>query len=444
MKARYIIILLISLIFSLSNLSYAITNNEPAKANLKVTLHALGIGFAFQDSSGGIWYRSENSLLWWDEKKQTWEQTPVKILPHPNWMARPAPPWQGWLHPPCPIIGRNGSMLVVAIRDVYQDETNKEDPELKDWRQLLEYGKAQASKIGKEYWLEAWLYTEGKWCGPEKFDELLKKNKDQILRNFTLQSERCDFFDLFCREKELWTAFDNEVRVFLDNGAILTWKIPESKNNHFGFPSKFLNLVLLPDGQIWCFHDLEITMLTIQDGELHGEPMTNGTIKLPLDYIWKDPQIHVAKNGQVWMVTYPQYGSGGISLVYEDKQWKQNEDIGTFYCEDAYGGLWFLRSKRDHGGQRGYIILADSKKFNLPLPGKYPAGLVTPATKDKMIACCGNKIFTIIRSDKTDSGWLVEKEFSPDLEKNWFMDKAFIDGQGTIIIGTCTAKESLK
>ncbi len=98
---------------------------------LRVEKEKLVVARVVTDDVGKMWAEpvSGGALLQWHGGK--WIDTPVQPLFHPVWTARPASPWSQWtwnsgrlfrLH------GKNGSVLVVRIRDVYQmDEPPKDD-----------------------------------------------------------------------------------------------------------------------------------------------------------------------------------------------------------------------------------------------------------------------------------------------------------------------------
>ena len=70
------------------------------------------------DNTGQIWGTTPNALLRWDGQAGSWQETPITIPPRPQWLAHPAPPWQGWATPPRIIIGRGDYLLAVVVCDI--------------------------------------------------------------------------------------------------------------------------------------------------------------------------------------------------------------------------------------------------------------------------------------------------------------------------------------
>src|SRR5262249_34969678 len=133
----------------------------------------------FQGPGNALWAERPGEFPLLRRKGRGWEQTPVRILPRPAWIARPMAPWQRWAQFPNTrfIPGEGGGLLAVLVRDVYQDAHGQvgkgkaANPFGTDW-EVVKVGRDLAKKRGKELWLEGWLLRKGGVVGPMPIEQL--------------------------------------------------------------------------------------------------------------------------------------------------------------------------------------------------------------------------------------------------------------------------------
>jgi hypothetical protein len=398
----------------------------PAGCDLtQVRQEKLGPGKTFQDAAGQIWRTMGHSLLRWDGKAARWAETPVKGLPHPPWDPRPASPWGAWAQPPRVLTGAGGTVLAVAVRDVYQDVLKDHPDKAKDWREVLQLGKALAVGRDQPFWLVGWIYHDGRWTGPQSLAELLAAERRVLLRDFQGQTPTAGFFDLQSDGKNLWYSDGRSVHVFDGRGKLASWALPEGKSSP---PLRPTNLVRLPDGTLWCLHGAEVTALTLADGRIvaRAEPGA----RLPDRAVVSDISIHVARDGQVFF--WSERWLGNRPFFWRKGAWVREEEMGPFAGEDADGGLWFLPGGGEGTwSEKGYNLLRKGERYRVPLPERCQRGAVTPAGAGRLLAAGSDRCFVLVRAEKEPAGWRVEATYG--LKSFGETGGLFLDRHGHVV-----------
>ncbi|MCI0459882.1 MAG: hypothetical protein L0Z62_23270 [Gemmataceae bacterium] len=369
---------------------------------LRVERAATAVRRVFQDSAGGIWGQTEYepvALRRWSGKG--WEDTPVKIPPHPPWTARRGPPWLSWTQPRAHFItGRGGMVLAVVVRDVYQDAFAKEPEKLKGWQAILQAGQARLQPGAPEHWLEGWLLREGQWLGPLKLENLVGRERLALANHFTEPSRRGAAFALQGDGKgRVWLARDGKVFVH-DGDGVAEWTVPGKKSGH----EPALSLCLLPDGRMLCASPAklgyQLHALTAKGGRITAEPFA--APKWP-DYVsqWQAPGLLVSKGGDLFLWLGLSSGSRELVWVRRGGQWVERKDLGRPLFEQD-GAVWCLPGEgHQHGHKdRGYRIVRGDKTITFPWPNAYSFGELTVGPDGKVYAACDY--------------WLVALERAPD------------------------------
>ena len=385
----------------------------------------LGLGRAFQDSGGGIWFQTDRRLLRWSGSG--WDATPVERKPHPQWRAEPAPPWYAFdrgLHVIC---GSRGALLAVAVRDVYQDGGGGRVP----WRHVRKRGRGAKEAGQPIYWLEGWLWRNGSWAGPMKIRELIAKHLSTFRKQFTLQTPAWAYFDLQSDGRRVWVAYNSTVSVFSPDGKALTWSIPLPKSWQRLLP---VNLVVLPDGKVWCAYlagrDLNVVRMEFSKAHLRPRPLPEAGMKNSQPARWA--KLHLSREGQLWR-SHPR----GTSVWQADPSprkggaWKDREDLGRLVLADDDGALWFAR-KPGRISDRGYDILHNGVMHKLDWPVHLPTGAVTRAAPRRWLASCQRFVVSIVSAGKGSlRTWKIGRvHLLADLPES---EGVFLDGRGHLI-----------
>jgi len=389
----------------------------------------LGIGRAFQDSSGRIWFvgsRGLSGLLRWDAR--AWQPTPVKRLPHPDWTAEPAPPWNPFDRGLHVVQGTKGALLAATVRDIFQDAANQPAGR-GGWRGLPQLA-VDAAKAGKPvHWLEGWLWHAGRWAGPMKIDELVKERFATLRERLTLQTPRTARFDLQSDGERIWLVHDGQVRAWSAGGRVTpAWHVPHGN---------LANLVLMPQGKVWCIYPmssrLEVVELAVAGGRIRATPIPAAGAG-GASYL-KGSRFRLTRGGQLWRWWHRRGGSGWYGLassafLWTGEAWQQQKGLGGLAFEDDDGALWFVRALRAVA-DRGYRIVRGDKAFDLRWPPQLPMGLVTK-TRGQYLASCGRYIVSLEPAGKDRPGqWALGRvRLLADLSETLGV---FLDGRGNLI-----------
>jgi len=423
-------------------------------------------GTVFRDTAGHLWSITPRdsmrrgdlgTLLKWDGEKRAWQQTPVANAPRPGWGRRSAPPWGAWARPPVVILGSKGYLLAVVVCDTYQqileaierdlspiDRANRVEKEVENMRSR------HTDKTDSLYWLEGYLYRDGKWCEPRRLKELLTTERAFFVKHFNQQTTARKFFDLQVSGKNLWWAEGTSVHVLDEVGKHATWTAPSENVKKGSFsraPVEWLravNLVLLPDGTLWYIDGLNVTALRLTHRGIEAELVASDTALLgnsPDICVGQGANVYVSRDGRVW--TYqrnPANPEHFPSYLFQDGQWTR-EPVGAFLVEDDRGGMWFLPGvekrwntvEERRNSKTRYIILKDDQcyRLDMPIPEGFSLGMVTPAGKDTLLAVCGDRrVFALERSE-ANPGWAVRSVIG--LNGLSGLARVWLDGHGNLV-----------
>jgi hypothetical protein len=407
----------------------------------------------FRDTAGQLWgittgsksvrHGSQGALLKWDGEKRSWQRTPGVSPPRPSWVRRGAPPWQDWARPPVVILGSEGSLLAVVVSDAYQQAQQAIDgdpaPPKHGIRVQEDVDDIESRHTGKNdslYWLDAYLYRDGKWCEPRRLNELLTTEQAFFVKHFNQQTPTPEFFDLQVSGKNLWWVEGTSVHVLDEGGIHATWTAPRNKEEKGSVSREpvgrlhAINLVLLPDGTLWHIDGLNVTALRLTRRGIEAETLPRDATAC----VGQGARVYVARNGRVWTYqknpTEPEYFP---SYLFRDGHWTR-EAVGAFLLEDNSGGLWFLPAIEElRNSSNRYNILKGDQcyRLDMPMPKGFSVGMVTPAGTDTLLAVCGgHRVFALERS-KAKLGWAVRSVIGlngpSDLAPVW------LDGHGNLV-----------
>jgi hypothetical protein len=355
----------------------------------------------FQDPSGMIWgqrYHEQPALFRWSGKN--WQETPVKTPPHPSWRNRRGPPWYAWqVQSPVILTGENGTMLVIEVRDVYQEaESELMDGESVSWEKLNERAIELSDQRGSEYWFEGWLLQDEKWIGPLPVAELLQRQRVALIQNFTVQSQQTAPFNLQSDGENLWVAYDGSAWVYSEKD-ILEWKQPHQPKTGLAQAC----LCRLPDGRMLCcsstneYAHFQLHVLSLQDRKIRSEPfpLPDDAIYVSRNPRWNDWFPYVTRNGDLWLWL------GYRTCQFQAGTWITREDLGRPLFEEPDGTLWFMPGK-DYDGldpQRGYRLVKGDKTSTFAWPIEYPFGWPTLSPTGEVHAACGYWQVTLSAAD---------------------------------------------
>jgi hypothetical protein len=390
----------------------------------------LGPGQMFGDTAGQLWRTTDSRLLRWDGKARTWEQMLVLGAPRPHWDARPTPPWHGWAFPPRIISGENGSLLAVVVRDVYQEiDREKLEDKMPSWREVVAQGQELAKKRGREYWLEARLYRDGKWSEASALDDLLGAERRLLLESFPGQAPEFSFFDMQASGTDLWWSDGTAVHVLDGQGKRASWACPKDPKVQQGRREDLhrTNLVRLSDGTIWFADGLDVYSLRLTKGMIEAALLPEA--KLPGYATSLHRQMHVARDGS--LLLYRADGFGGESWVLREGKWVRPDGVGLFVLEDPGGALWFLPGGGEgYNSWKGYNILRGEKRLRLAMPGDFPKGHVATVDKGTLLAAGGDRVFLLVRTSE-EPGWSVKDVVG--LQGTYENGPVWLDGKGNIV-----------
>lgn len=400
------------------------------------------IGRVLQDSSGDLWLVENDGGLTSGLRQLTekgWTQTPVKQLPHPNWTARPAPPWNGKTGPVVVISGKNGSLLAVVLRDIYQDMV-KDLPKDHDHWNISKLEGEKYNGATEKVWLEGWLRKQGKWMGPTRIEKLLKDEYDTIRKDFQDSRSLPMHFDLVSDGQTIWTIFNGQLTAY-DGEKTLTRQMPrDEKWRHYLLGAyKFFRH---PDG-LWCYtrvnDTFDIAQVSLKEGRIVATQLPGLTYKGRVHPVWQLPRFHVTSDKQVIATIFESGPTTMHPYFFKDGAWKRHDDLGQFWLEDADGNLWFQREDR-WKETTGYDVIRGNNAETFPMPNTWTESLNSAGDKRRFskFQFSGKKgivhrIAELSATGKTGAaGWKVEAVYSIDSSPH-MPTQLFADRWGNLV-----------
>jgi len=402
---------------------------------IRLQIDPSGIRPIFQTRDGTIWgdhgerpYAPPGKpwLVRWDGS--AWTDTPVRILPHPQWTNRMMAPWNRWWRRPVVLPGRD-CVLAVVQHDVYQDMEAAGKGDQLDLFEVLRKDRQDPNGHNSK-WYEAWLYYHGKWSEVARLDSLLEKRWSLLAAEYTKPSARSEWFAAQGDGNgRLWVAYDSNVSVFSREGA-MQWTIPiESR------ASTVSHLCGLPDGRmLLCSSNLgsgALWALSVKEGKVVAD-----VVPKPWGSAFRNirPVAFVARDKTIWL-------TGGGVWRLRGNRWERRDDLAEFLFEDTDGSLWF-----QPGGEyrmlphHGFRVVKGEETKTFPWPSEYPLGMLTPTLDGRLLAICD---YWIIELDKADDALKrkVSKARIADHLVGRF-DPAFQAKDGAVFVGCWRGKES--
>jgi hypothetical protein len=335
------------------------------------------IGRVLTDDSADLWfvencaglhpYHSSGGGGLWLLTEKGWVETPVKQMPRPSWGARFGPPWMKWAAPVAAIAGKNGSMLAVVTRDIYQEMVKSLPKDNTHWdvsRLEEEKHKNQAEKM----WLEGWLRKQGKWIGPMRLEKLLKEERDVIRKDFQDSRSLHMHFDLMSDGQATWTVFNGQLTA--DDGEKVVQHVLSGNERLGKYMLAGHDLFRHPDG-IWCIarsnEGFVISAVSLKEDRIVTKEIPELRYRSHVSHVWQLPHLHVTKDKQTiaWV-----HESGPATIhpyFLKDGAWKRRDDLGEFFVEEGDGSLWFEPIDR-WKDTTGYVVLNGDKMETFPMP----------------------------------------------------------------------------
>jgi hypothetical protein len=324
-----------------------------------------------KDEAGKVWAEQQygGGLFQWHRGK--WLETPVLPLYHPAWTARPASPWNDWTSAAARLVrvpGKDGALLVVRVRDVYQTDEPPggefvppraiRDP---NFPHPAPAPGVPAAGEKPKYWLEAFLFRGGKWSGPTDLRRLLASESAALLADFPTAAGEMSYCAFVNDGARLWVAFDGKVLTGDKTGKVIEADWPLEKPKH---PLPFVMLSATADGKVVLSgtlgdgHALAVSpegkVVATDFAMPGGSPAAN-----PNDALahWK-----LAKDGTLWYWTETVYKFGARVWHLRDGRWAEKKGLGAPFHEDADGNLWCHPEPRLAGKLR--VLVASGTRTN--------------------------------------------------------------------------------
>ncbi|MCI0464445.1 MAG: hypothetical protein L0Z62_46525 [Gemmataceae bacterium] len=411
-------------------------------------------GQAFQDSAGGIWCAAgrsggrggqERRLFRWTG--EGWEPAPPRDLTYPAWARRSMPPWHYHHRPLTALPGRDGTVLAVAVGDLYQTAPGgKEEGQDDIVRKLLVFQREKQQAFDAERkqfpakfrrpwemptWLVAWLYTGREWVGPVEIETLCRQQRATLLRAFPDTHGGPHHFDLLSDGERLWVAYRGRVTAYAPTAAC-TWDFPDRDDKRPEYPST-QKLVRLPDGGVWCClpHDkgMKIFALAVRDAKIEAKEVPVASEGAPRAF-------HLARQEGLVGWGAPREPNVTQVVFWRKGRWEAWADGRGFAGEDEQGGVWLLPWQRQ-GLEDGYHVYRDGQLTRFPLPDGMRGGLLTRAGKGRMIATAHDGLARRWRVLEIVAGgakgqWEVRRAWGSD-EYGLDGHRVFADGKGNFI-----------
>jgi hypothetical protein len=356
----------------------------------------LGPGARIVAGPGGeVWFQSTHAVARWNGTGL--DPSPVKELPHPRWSARSAPPWNGLRGSDLITLpGRDGSVLVVAFRDLYQDVARDHGAKADDHWAVRGLVQPRIDAGAPLVWLEGWLFASGRWVGPLPIDQLVRQERQALVHDFDVPTPETRAFDLQSDVTVLWYAYGGRVGAIPPDGRLRIRKIPWTAEAGRSYPP--MNLIRRPDGTIWCTSSTKdgfrVLELKLAGGEIEGESVERASFAAPgarpgVRAVW--PWLYQARSGQVVMdIGGPReiWNARPIIHLLGDSGWTRRDDLGRLAFEDDDGSLWFLPGEsRGRGPERNAFRKVKGSETTPVLAGDYRwSGPVTRLSDGRLIA----------------------------------------------------------
>lgn len=339
-----------------------------------------------------------------------------------------APPWHGWDCPPRIVVGENGSLLAVVVRDVFQEiDTAKLEDGMGSWREVLRQGQELAEKRGRNFWLDARLYRDGKWSEARALEDLLAGEREFLVKSFPGQTPDFSFFDMQVSGTELWWSDGTAVHALDADGRHAAWALPEGEDSSARGHLRSVNLLRLADGVIWCVDGANVYSLKCEKGRI--EAAARPEAKLPGYPHWPNRHLYAVPSGSLWYWFSNTSGAGTWTL--HEGTWEIPKGLGLFLREDSDGTLWFLPGGGEGSNSwKGYNLVSGDKRLRLPMPGDFPKGHVANVDKDKLLATGGDRVFLLVRTAE-EPGWRVKDVVG--LKETYENGPVWLDRQGNLV-----------
>lgn len=389
-----------------------------------------------KDDAGKIWAEPDygGGLFQWHGGK--WLETPVAPLYHPAWTARPASPWNEWTWNASHLFrlhGKGGSVLAVRVRDVYQQD-EPPTPDGSPPRPIVDRAfphpapapGVPAAGEKPKYWLEAFLFSGGKWVGPLDVKKLLADHAATLLTDFPTTSGNAGFFAFANDGARLWAAFDGKVLTAAKDGKVTESEWPREKPKR---PLPFVTLCTFADkkvvlaGEYGDAHELKLA-----DGKVAASKYTlpTGVVRNAVSVTnWR-----LAKDGTFWLWTAGLDGTRAQVWHFREEKWAEQKGVGSPLYEDADGGLVCLAEPR--WAYRHHLMVvrgAETKELLFPRE-EWQFGF-TDVPKDAHLWAVGDALLFVDASGaKPVVRWrLLSGGFVPGFVP------AVADGKGTVLLG---------
>ncbi len=390
------------------------------------------VGPLFQAPDGTIWGQGEVPLARWDGR--AWADTPVKTLPHPFWSARESPPWRS--RAPLVLHGGN-TVLAVVMRDIYQDIQAEAKGKKLDHREIRQKVREKGPDARRK-WLEAWLYLDGKWTGPEELPPLIDRHWESLATAYAKPPKCAEWFALQGDDrKRLWVAYDSRVSV-LDRDGRKEWTMPaDPKQRTSGY-----HLCRLPDGRVLLrqssgdpgsrdyLHTLRA--LSIKNAEIVVEDFPEPNWGRSL-YSWHPPTAFVAQDKTVWLTMVQRISRHCKVWRLRDNAWEERNDLGEFLFQEKDGSLWFLPGRKHDTLDpklRGYRVVKGDQTSTFPWPD-YPFGKLMPTLDGPLLAACGYWLVELGKADNPLKRTITKARI---IDRYMYGPRVFEANDGTIFV----------
>lgn len=384
-----------------------------------------------KDEVGKLWAQPVASGALWQWHGGKWIDTPVQALFHPVWTARPASPWSQWTWNSAHLVrlhGKNGSVLVVRIRDVYQlDEPPKDGdrfpPRVVNDPAFPHPAPPPPVARGGEkplYWLEAYLFRGGKWTGPTEVRKLLATESAALLADFPTTSGERSFFALVNDGTRLWATFDGKVVTADKSGKVIEadWPLAKPKN-----PLPFAMFSLLPNEKVLL---AGAHTLSLSEGKIVAKALaTPGDLPpatAPAEWgHWK-----LAKDGTLWYYTTGVSNTDVKVWHFRAGKWAVKSGVGLPLHEDANGDVWCLSEPR--GAGKLLVVNGKETKEVAFAPDDMRLGF-TDVPKGAVVWAQGDRLYCLEPGAKPVLRWRLLTESVPGVAP------AVIDDKGAVLLG---------
>jgi hypothetical protein len=356
-----------------------------------------------KDEVGKIWAEPAygGALLQWHSGK--WLDTPVGALYHPRWTARHASPWNEWTWSASHLFrlhGKNGSVVVVRVRDIHQLDEPQGEAEFAPPRPIRDPKFPHPAPppdvaVGGQppkYWLEAFLFHDGKWTGPLGIKKLLTDHASALLADFPITSGDASFFALANDGTRLWAAFDGRVLTTDKAGKVVESDWPREKPKR---PIPFVMLGKLADGKVLLAGGGATGdghTLTLADGKIAWEAFKMPETPLHIGSALARAQWKLAKDGTLWLWTSDWYGYGPRVWHFRNDKWTEKKGVGTPLFDDADGNVVCVPEPR-YAWKYDLLVVNGTETKELKFPREELQLGITAVPKGARMWALGERMF---------------------------------------------------